>query len=99
MTEKVEDLKDWLRDEFSPAEITYREEKSDEHIRHRFQIGKPYYLELAVPRKAMDDLASAEIIAYLSSVKPQWQQPGKERLQLTYDLAGGLGHVWVQSPL
>ncbi len=93
--EKAEDLKDWLRAEFSPAEITYRDEKSDEDMRHRFQIGTPY-LELTVPRKAMDDLASAEITAYLSSVKDEWKRrPGKERLELNYDRAGGLGHRYV----
>ncbi len=96
LAENVEDLKDWLRDEFSPAEITYRHEKSDEHMRHRFQVGKPHYRELAVPRAAMDDLASAEITAYLSSVKDEWKRrPGKERLELNYDRAGGLGHRYV----
>ena len=95
--EKAEDLKDWLRDEFSPAEITYRDEKSDDHIRHRFQVGRPYYLELTVPRRAMDDdLPSPEITAYLSLVKDEWKQRGRG-LRLSCDLQGGLGHVWVQS--
>ena len=90
--EKLEDLKSYFQEQFPGRDIQVRPE--DQNLMQPFWMDKPptEYRRVSIPRAAIDDLFTAEIIAFLEApnTKARWDGLDNEPLRVSYDVAGGL---------